>query len=361
VKITLNGRFLRARQTGVQRVATNLILALDRRLAADPRPDRSWELCAPRGTACGLDLSVVAFRGAGRLSGVAWEQTELPLSAQGGRLINLCNVGPLLGESALSMIHDVQVYQTPQSYSPAFVAWYRFALPRLAATSRLLLTVSNYSKANLLRYGVGTEERIVVIPNGADHITKISPDPSIIERHQLVKHRYVFTFGSLQKHKNLGFLLRAFRDRRLENIKLVVSGPVTWSQLGAAHGVAPQPNVLLAGPLSDSEVRALIESAACLALPSSTEGFGLPALEAMTLGCPAVLAPVGALPEVAGTAASYAPLDDLDAWVSAMAELVEDDCGRSGRQQQSRAHASAYTWDRAAAQLLDALELALKH
>src|SRR5438874_102629 len=82
-----------------------------------------------------LPLSAMRFEADSLLRGQAWEQIELPLAADRARLINLCNAGPLLAPSALTLIHDAQVYLSPQSYSPAFARWYRLALPRLAASS----------------------------------------------------------------------------------------------------------------------------------------------------------------------------------------------------------------------------------
>jgi len=349
MKVVLNGRFLSARQSGVQRVAANLVLGLDRRLADEAgASSMTWEMRAPQGLKRSLPLSAVRFRDDSLLKGQAWEQLELPFAAGAGGLINLCNVGPLMGRSALTMIHDAQVYLSPASYSKAFASWYRLALPRLASQSRRVVTVSEFSKGMLARFGVAKPDHIRVVPNGVDHMLAVTPDARVLARLGLEPARFVFAFGNLQPHKNLGLLLKAFGDPRLADVRLVISGDVDAPRLEATFGVTPGPNVLLAGRLDDPQIRALIEAAACLAFPSSTEGFGLPPLEAMILGCPAIVAPAGALPEVCGSAATYAPLEDLDAWVRAIADLVGDDSGRPARREQARAHASAYTWRRSA-------------
>lgn len=357
MKVTLNGRFLSAPQTGVQRAAANLILGLDRLLAErQGGGEPSWAVLAPRGAKRPLALSAIGLRDDSRLTGQAWEQLELPLAAGRSGLVNLCNAGPLFRPSALSMIHDAQVYLAPQSYSPAFRNWYRLALPRLSAQSRVVVTVSEFSRAALARFGVAPPERIRVVPNGADHMLDVAAEPAILDRLGLAPGAFVFAFGSLQAHKNLGVLLRAFADPRLAGLRLVLSGGLTAQALAQAFGAEPGPNVLLAGRLSDGEIRALLEAAACLACPSTTEGFGLPPLEAMILGCPAVAAPAGALPEVCGDAAVYAPAHDVDAWVTAILALAGEGAGRAARAAASRAHAATYSWRRSATDLLGLIQ-----
>jgi glycosyltransferase involved in cell wall biosynthesis len=356
VQMVINGRFLSAPQTGVQRVAANLILALDRLLGETGRAaDSDWMLCAPRGDKRQLRLDAMQFRGESLLKGQAWEQIELPLAAERAGLINLCNVGPLMASSELTLIHDAQVFIAPESYSPAFRRWYRLALPRLAARSRRVATVSEYSKRMLAHFGVAPLERISVIPNGVDHMLEVEPAAEVLDRLGLASRAYVFAFGSLQPHKNLSLLLRVFADPALKDLQLVVSGGLDPADVEQAFGITPGRNILFAGRLADGEIRALLESAACLACPSTTEGFGLPPLEAMILGCPAVVAPAGAMPEVCGSAATYAPLDDVSAWVAAIGALAGDASGREGRGHRARAHAQQYSWRRSAGRLHELL------
>ena len=353
MKTMLNGRFLGAPQTGVQRVAANLILGLDRLLAERGGAD-DWVLRAPQGSPPRLALSAIRFEGESLLTGQAWEQLELPFARAGAGLVNLCNVGPLMGPSALTLIHDAQVFLSPASYSPAFASWYRLALPRLAARSRCVVTVSEFSRGMLARFGVAPLERIQVLPNGADHMLDVTPDPTVLDRLGLAAGGFVFAFGSLQPHKNLALLLRAFAEPALRNLRLVVSGPDA-AATQQAFGFAPPANVVFAGRLSDGEIRALLEAAVCLACPSTTEGFGLPPLEAMILGCPAVAADAGALPEVCGAAADYAPPDDLGAWTAAIRAIADDGSGRGLRQRRARAQAARYSWRRSAEQLHELL------
>jgi glycosyltransferase involved in cell wall biosynthesis len=114
--------------------------------------------------------------------------------------------------------------------------------------------------------------------------------------------------------------------------------------------------VLFAGRVSDGELRALYENAACLAFPSTTEGFGLPPLEAMGLGCPVVVAPCGALPEVCGDAALYAPPGAPAAWAQAIRRLDGDAGLRQRMMEAGLARAALYRWEDSARRLLEVIE-----
>lgn len=180
--IVFNGKFLTAAPTGVHRVAEELILAMDRLLAANGTDagtvgtaDAPAALVlAPAEATRTLPLAVTPLRRTRFLSGIArdilWEQLSLPWAARKGMLVSLCNLGPVLHPHAITMIHDAQVHLTPQSYSRGFRLWYRFLQPLLGRANRQILAVSHYSKEQLVRHGVAKAERITVIHNGCDHI-----------------------------------------------------------------------------------------------------------------------------------------------------------------------------------------------
>jgi glycosyltransferase involved in cell wall biosynthesis len=360
-QIIVNGKFLSAEMTGVYRVASEVLAALDRALA-DPAAARGLEvmIATPRDTHTQLDLKAISTRQIGWLTWKAWENFSLPRFAGPRLVLNLCNQGPLWRTGVL-MIHDAQVYISPQSYSKGFLAFYKIVQPIMARRAVHILTVSSYSKEMLVRYGLAPADKITVIHNGADHILRLVADPGAVARLGLAEGRYVVALANTQAHKNVGVLLRAFGDPKLIGAKLVLVGGASAADF-IACGHAVPPNVVFAGRVSDEALRALLENAACLAFPSTTEGFGLPPMEAMILGCPAVVAPCGALPEVCGDAAIYANPNDPEAWVESIAPLIADHQARTAWGQRGRTYASAFTWARAAAQLLGLLvDIKKKH
>ncbi len=334
-------------------MAGELIRHVDQLLGADQRiPASRWSVVCPRDARAPLALRAIGRRRAGLLTWQAWEQFELPWIARNAVLVNLCNLAPLAHGNSITMIHDAQVFLTPESYSKPFLAWYRFALPRIGAAAARIVTISNYSRDRLVEFGVAARERISVVPDGVDHLAAIPAEPEILDRLALRPGAYVVGAANAQAHKNVALLFEAFRSPRLAGLTLVLAGADGAERFAAAGRPAP-PGVRFAGRVSDGELRALYEGAICMAFPSTTEGFGLPPLEAMALGCPAIVAPRGALPEVCGEAALHADADDPDAWVRAIRGLADDpDLARRMRLA-GCAQAGRYRWADSARLLLD--------
>jgi len=353
--LLFNGKFLSAASTGVHRVARELILGVADILKNQPDyfDRRQLLLAAPRNIREPIAPAPIEVVQTGRLTGQLWEQISLPIFGRRGLLVNLCNLAPIARPGVI-MIHDAQVHISPRSYSWAFRNFYRTMQPIMARRARLVLTVSNYSREMLVKYGVAKAEKIVVIHNGVDHILRVPADQEVLPRLGLRPGGYAVALSNVQQHKNVGILLRAFAAPALAGAKLVLAGAATAEDFIKAGHECP-PNVVFAGKVSDAQLRALMEGAACLAFPSTTEGFGLPPMEAMILGCPAIVAPCGALPEVCGDAALYVPPDDAPGWAAAMAGLIESPAARAELGEKGRAHAAAFTWARSAAQLAEIL------
>ncbi len=341
----LNGKFLRASPTGVHRVAAELSAALAMLVEESHAAARGLSLSglAPHdGLARARELPF-AFARLGPLTGVPWEQLTLPLHRRRGTLLNLCNLGPVLSRDAVTMIHDVQVLLSPQSYNPAFRLWYRSVQPLIARRHRHLLTVSDFSRDQIVQAGLCAADKVSVVHNGCDHILREIADPASFDCLGLTENGYVVALANTQPHKNIAVLLRAFADPRLAAIKLVLFGGADRGAFEQAGLVVPA-NVVFAGRISDGELRFLLEHALCLAFPSQTEGFGLPPLEAMALGCPAIVAPCGALPEVCGEAALYAQPDDPGEWATRISDLAGSSALRNQRADCGLRQAARFTW-----------------
>ena len=351
LRLSFNGRFLAARPTGVQRVARGLLRAVDGLLQTS-EPNSRAELLKPRGAMVDFSLNNIPVRTVGRLAGVAWEQMELPGGVRGANLVNMCNAAPLNCDSAVTLIHDAQVFLAPTSYNPTFVQWYRYSLPRIAKRARVVATVSEFSRQQLIACGVSDEAHTLVLYNGADHVLDIEPLPEALAELELGDIPYAVVFGNLQAHKNLAVVLAAFASPRLRGVRLVVVGPVTREQAADRLKVVAPTSTLFAGRLADGALRALLEGARLLVMPSLTEGFGLPALEAMTLGVPVVVSPNGALPEVCGEGAIYADPHDPHSWAEQIASLFEDDLLHADMRSRALQQASRFRWRASAKRLL---------
>jgi glycosyltransferase involved in cell wall biosynthesis len=352
--VALNGRFLAAPATGVQRVAEELIKQLDI-LLDEKQSGVRWTLFVPANAKRHLALKNIAVRQSEGLGGPLWEQFELPRLARGQLLVSLCNQAPLLQKGGLLMIHDAQAFISPESYSPLFRFWYRFSVPRMAAAAERVLTVSNYSRDRLIEYNIVRASKTHVVYNGIDHVSSVEADSGVLGKFGLLPRSYVVALSNTQKHKNISLLYEVFRQPDKRHLKLVLVGSAGKEEF-ERKGMKPSENALFCGNVSDAALRALYENALCLAFPSTTEGFGLPPLEAMLSGCPAIVAARGALPEVCGDAALYADPDNPGEWSSAINLLEQDPAIRASLVDRGRGRASTFKWSVSARQLMIIVE-----
>jgi glycosyltransferase involved in cell wall biosynthesis len=358
ITVFINGRFLSAPLTGVQRVAYQLLDELDDRLRTDPSftslaGEMRFELLHPK-RSIAPSYRCISSRQIGSRTGQYWEQIELVRATSGGLLLNLCNMGPVVKRNCITMIHDAQVRSAPQSYSLPFRLWYRVAQPLMGRSHRRILTVSQFSRSELTRLRIARADKISVIPNGCDHIVNGGSSETVVGRLGLKPRGYVISSANTQRHKNIGVLLRAFSDERLANETLVLFGGARRADFEAIGHQVPT-NVLFTGRLSDGDIAGLLQQALCLACPSLTEGFGLMPLEAMALGCPAVIAPCGALPEVCTGAALAADGKEPAEWIAQIERLRDDRELWSTMSDLGCQRASQYTWNRSVTTLVGEL------
>jgi glycosyltransferase involved in cell wall biosynthesis len=355
-KIIVNGKFLSAQQTGVHRVAEELIRNAFDIIEGDPilRQQLYLELWVPRDGKGNADKLSLPYKIIGPFTGNAWEQLTLPLRAGDHVILSLCNVGPMISHDAITMFHDAQVHIAPDSYGPMFRWWYRFHQPVSGRRHRQILTVSEFSRDKLDALKISDREKTAVILNGVDHVLQTKPDDRVIQRLAIVREGYVVALANTQPHKNITLLFRAFENPGLLDMKLVLFGAATRADFERLGQSVPE-NVIFAGRVSDGELRSLYANALCIAFPSKTEGFGLPPLEAMTAGCPAIVAPEGALPQVCGDGAIYASATDPAEWLTAILKLKENPIFRESIRSAGLMQSAQFTWKRAATQLVEHL------
>jgi glycosyltransferase involved in cell wall biosynthesis len=352
--ITFNGKFYCGALNGVHRVADRLIAEVDRQVAAMPERDRpTLRLLLPERRSWTPDLQATRLVEQPLGHTQWWEQGLLPRAARGEVLVNLCNLAPLRHRRQLLLLHDAQYLFRDCSY-PFRERWgHRLLAPHMARRSARVLTVSQYSRQILDLGGIADRDHTGVLYNGVDHVLDVTADAQALQRLGLEPRAFVLLFGSAKRYKNVELLFDAFRRTELSHLKLVVVG--VDREAHERSGMSVPADAVFTGKVDDRVLRALYEHALCLALPSRTEGFGLPPVEAMLLGCPAVVAPAGAMPEVCRDAACYADVDHADEWISTILHLAGDAAFREQKIAAGRARAAAFTWKRAGSQLLDEL------
>jgi glycosyltransferase involved in cell wall biosynthesis len=354
VKIYLNGRFLTQSITGVQRYAHEVIKALDE-LVAEGSIDasgHSFTLLVPPDVGEFPAYRSISVRCVGRLAGHYWEQFELPLHSRDGVLLSLTNAAPLLKKQQVVTMHDAAVFAFPEAYSSFFRLWYRVLMNLLGRNARIIVTVSNFSRNELITYCSINPDKIRVIYEGKEHITAAAADDGILARHDLMPNRYVLASGSTNPNKNIQSVISAVKLLGERDLKVVVAGGANPKVFKSSHAHEAG-NIVNVGYVSDGELRSLYEHALCLAYPSYYEGFGLPPLEAQACGCPVVVSSAASLPEVCqGTALFCNPYDPADIAAN-IRQLIDRPALRQELRENGLRKVQRLTWRKCAAAIFD--------
>ncbi|MDD9940188.1 MAG: glycosyltransferase family 1 protein [Myxococcales bacterium] len=357
MRVFINGRFLTQRVTGVQRYAHEILRALDGLVAeanAGSSPGWNVELLVPPGTPV-PPLRAIVAREVGRGGGQLWEQLLLPLYARKGVLLGFAATGPLLARKQVVTVHDASVFAVPSAFSWKFRAWYKLLLPYMVHRNRRTMTVSHFSKDELVRYLRARPEKLRVSGEGWQHVAEAQPDEGIIERHGLGSGGYILAVSSISEHKNFAIVAKALeRLRGQGEVKVVVAGAADDRIFGADRPeVAGQLEYL--GYVTDGELRALYEHAAAFVYPSRYEGFGLPPLEAMALGCPVICSDAASMPEVCQDAVLYFRPDDDVRLAELMLRMVREPGTREAMKERARMVLEHHSWQAAAGKHLELL------
>jgi glycosyltransferase involved in cell wall biosynthesis len=241
------------------------------------------------------------------------------------------------------VVHDLAWRQFPEAFPSRGRRWHDAALARALRRATVLVTPAE-ATAELLRRAGAAPDRVVVIPEGCDHLPVADTEGAAATLGALgVSGPYLLSVATLEPRKNLARLVAAYtraRDRLPEPWPLVVVGPRGW---GAT--VAPSVGVKLAGVVSDPVLGGLYAGARCLAYVPLGEGWGLPPVEAMTACTPVVASRV---PSTGGAALEVDPTD-IDAIADALVVAAGDDRRRSELVTAGLLRAGELTWAATAA------------
>ncbi len=345
-RIGIDATLLRPdRLTGVERYALSLITAL-----ADRAPRELVLFTHPDPPPALAGLPVEQHRAPWRYR-VPVDQGWLPFAAARARvglLHTLAFPTPVLwrGRSVVT-VHDATFWLHPDAVSTGMRIYYGPLFPQALARASAVFTVSEAARADLVRAAGVPAERIHVTPNGVDERFFEARAP------QGPRAPYLLAVGTLEPRKNLPALLDAFRllRRQGRDLQLLLVGRQGWTQSLPLGDLAP--HVRLVGALPDEDLPNLYAGAACLVLPSFYEGFGLPLVEAMAAGTPAVASDIPALREVGGEAALYADPRDPASFAHAIARVLDEREATRARVAIGRERARRFTWAACAEKTLE--------
>ena len=272
------------------------------------------------------------------------------------------------GPPHVAMVHDV-AFMRPGA-AAFFDSATRAYLDRWTATNihraDRVLAVSKWVRDEVVRiYGFPTD-RVDVAPHGVDagrFQADADPDSVTATLRRLgIETPYVLFLGTLQPRKNLGTLARAYGLARRRGLAhtLVLAGVPGWRYADVASELESlsTEGIQLTGAVDPEDLPLLLAGASAFVSVAIDEGFGMPVLEAMASGVPAVAANQGGLSHAAGDAAILVDPRDPDAIAEALLQVTGDDRLRANLRAQGLARAAAFTWDRTAQRVWKSLEQA---
>jgi glycosyltransferase involved in cell wall biosynthesis len=263
----------------------------------------------------------------------------------------------------VTVMHDIAFDHYPQDLPYLQRRYYQHFTPRFAQASARILTVSEFSRQDIIRQYALDPAKTAVVYNAAGPAFR----PTSFEQQVAIRQRYAageayFIFvGALQPRKNLETLFRAFdlfKQQTGSEVKLLVVGRPAWKSRGwrkACRQMAYRQEVVFTGRVSEPELVQLYGAAVATVYVPTFEGFGLPIVEAQACGCPVIASRTSALPEVAGDGALLVDPSDAAAISAAMIRVYLDLELRQQLRQRGQDNSLRFSWDRSAAQVMQVL------
>ncbi|RZT21377.1 glycosyltransferase family 4 protein [Fictibacillus sp. BK138] len=355
MKIYINGRFLTQNTTGVQRVAQEIIKSLDCELLFYKGEPISFEILLPKNQTLKLELKNIKMKKVGHLTGHLWEQLELPFYCKKKLLINFCNTAPALKKEQMVFIHDAAIFSKPEGYSLKFILWYRLLYLFVARFSYKIITVSNFSKGELVRYLPNLKKKISVIPIAANHIDKLKSDESILINNGLDKKDYLFAVSSMHPNKNFKLIINALEQMTSFKGQVVIAGSSN-GKVFSKEKYKKNNNIKFIGYVTDEQLKALYKNAKAFIFPSLYEGFGLPPLEAMNMGCPVIVSNAASIPEVCGDAALYFNPNDFQELQNCFNLIYNDETLIKDLKRNGLRRSKKYHWSKTSEELINKIK-----
>lgn len=355
MKIGINGRFLVAKQTGVQRAAYNLtrsLVAIDRRNQYFLFTGES-QIGNPDWDYPNVELITSPLKVGDNLRNHWWEQFTLPRLAKkhGVDILHSpANMAPLFYKGpAIVHIHDLCFVVNPQWYSYLFHSVYNFLIPRLARKATRVITNSNNSRNDLLQFCNIDAGRVNLIYWAVDESFTPDPEPEADRLVEIPEEGYILYVGSLEPRKNISNLVEAFQRLRNQypnlKTKLILIGGESPLFADVRLKIKRyREDVIFKGFVNDLALREYYRRATVVAYPSLYEGFGLPPLEAMASGTPVVTSMTSSIPEVVGDAALMVSPYDYQQLSDALAQVILDENLRQHLRKKGLEQVKRFSW-----------------
>lgn len=253
---------------------------------------------------------------------------------------------PPTAAPGIASVHDLTPLRFPQLANAATLP-YPVLIRRALARGAWVHTDSAFVRDEVIDHFAAPPDRVVVVAPGVRPATPGDP----VAGHRLAGgDRYVVAVGTVEPRKDFPTLVTAFDALASDDpdLRLVIAGQDGWGAealTSAVAAAAHRDRIVRLGYVSDAERDDLLRGAAVYCFPSVYEGFGLPPLEAMSVGTPVVATRAGSVPEVCGDGADLVEVGDADALAAALARVLTDEAHRAALVASGHATVARYRWD----------------
>lgn len=267
----------------------------------------------------------------------------------------------------VDVIHDINFAHRPEDFLYFYLKFFNYFFPKYARKAKRLITVSEYSKNDLVRTYKLNPSKIDIAYNGCNPIyTGLTNDMKTEVRKRFTNGSPYFIFvGARNPRKNIEGLLKAFdkfKESDNNNVKLLFVGE---SMRGGSYlsehinMMKFKDDLVFAGRLSSEVLQLVLASAEALMLVSFSEGFGIPVVEAMYCDVPVICSNVASLPEVAGDAALFVDPNSDDSIAHAMQQIITSPDLRKNLVMKGRVQRQKFNWDNTAKEVWKSIEKAM--
>lgn len=338
--ICINGRFLSQQLTGIQRFAYEICCALH-------QIGVPYTILAPADIRDEYDMTDLPVEIIGGKGSHFWEQVTLPRYMKrhynGQILLSLSGLSPLIYNRNILTIHDISYLLKPRAYSRIYCLYYRIMTPLVAKHACKILTVSHFSKGEIMHYLAVPENKIAVVYNAVRPTT-------LLPREQA--GRYILTVGSLMPRKNIKRLLEAYCSMERPDFDLYIAGGMHSTFADAEWNTYTNTNgIHFLGYVGGDELARLYRNATAYISPSLYEGFGIPLVEAMTQECALVVSDIPVFHEVCGKAALYFNPQDVTDITEKMTTIMHDEPLRQQLIKEGNIQVGRFSWEQSAREI----------
>ncbi|MBO4598400.1 MAG: glycosyltransferase family 4 protein [Bacteroidaceae bacterium] len=351
MNIYINGRFLLQKCTGVERFAYNMCKSF-------VSNGHNINIIIPKNGKIHNDYDVSQFniKRFGVCSSHIWEQLVLPFFFIGKKdyvLLSFTGLGSILVPNKVMTIHDLSFLENRNWFSAAYYHYYKQMTPLAVKTSRHIITVSNFSKDEILRfYRFLKPEQITVVYNATDS-NLFKPTKSEADANS----NYVLAVSSIDPRKNFAQLIKAFGNISNCTLKIVGAHNRVFNSSAKDSNIQQnKDNIEYLGRVTDKELVELYSGAKAFIFPSLYEGFGLPPIEAMMCGCPVLVSDIPVLREICKDAAIYFnPKDAISISSAIDSILLKEENERNEIIQKGFENAKRFSWTKSVETLINTL------